>query len=81
MEEMTRVAEYLIRNETIDGPTFVKLYNGEPVESPIPLTAEDLQPREGSDAAQPQTEQTENSDADQNLPEHSNPYGNPPRND
>ena len=26
---MTRVAEYLIRNETMDGETFVKVYNGE----------------------------------------------------
>ena len=29
MDEMKRVAEYLIRNETMDGETFVKVYNGE----------------------------------------------------
>lgn len=31
MDELTRVAEYLIRNETMDGETFVKVYNGEVV--------------------------------------------------
>ena len=28
---MTRVAEYLIRNETMDGETFKKVFNGEEV--------------------------------------------------
>ena len=40
MEEMTRVAEYLIRNETMDGDTFVKVYNGEIV--PDKVVGEDL---------------------------------------
>lgn len=31
MDAMTRVAEYLIRNETMDGETFVKVFNGEEV--------------------------------------------------
>ena len=31
MDELTRVAEYLIRNETMDGETFIKVYNGEVV--------------------------------------------------
>ncbi len=42
MEELTRVAEYLIRNETIDGDTFLKLFNGEPVADRAPATAEEL---------------------------------------
>lgn len=40
MDEMTRVAEYLIRNETMDGETFVKVYNGEIV--PDKVVGEDL---------------------------------------
>ena len=40
MDEMTRVAEYLIRNETMDGDTFVKVYNGEIV--PDKVVGEDL---------------------------------------
>ena len=40
MDEMTRVAEYLIRNETKDGETFVKVYNGEIV--PDKVVGEDL---------------------------------------
>ena len=31
MDEMKRVAEYLIRNETMDGETFKKVFNGEAV--------------------------------------------------
>ena len=31
LEQMTRVAEYLLRNENLDGDTFRKLYNGEDV--------------------------------------------------
>lgn len=31
MDEMTRVAEYLIRNETMDGETFEKVFSGEDV--------------------------------------------------
>lgn len=31
MDELIRVAEYLIRNETMDGETFIKVYNGEVV--------------------------------------------------
>ena len=31
MDAMTRVAEYLIRNETMDGETFKKVFNGEAV--------------------------------------------------
>ncbi len=31
MDAMTRVAEYLIRNETMDGETFKKVFNGETV--------------------------------------------------
>ncbi len=31
MDQLTRVAEYLLRNETIDGEVFCKLYNGEDV--------------------------------------------------
>ena len=42
MEELTRVAEYLIRNESIDGDTFLKLFNGEPVADRAPATAEEL---------------------------------------
>ena len=37
---MTRVAEYLIRNETMDGDTFVKVFNGEVV--PDKVVGEDL---------------------------------------
>lgn len=40
MDEMKRVAEYLIRNETMDGETFVKVYNGEIV--PDKVVGEDL---------------------------------------
>lgn len=40
MDEMKRVAEYLIRNETMDGETFVKVYNGEIV--PDKIIGEDL---------------------------------------
>lgn len=40
LEQMTRVAEYLIRNETMDGETFVKVYNGEVV--PDKVVGEDL---------------------------------------
>ncbi len=42
MDELTRVAEYLIRNETIDGDVFKKLFDGEPVEDRTPATAEEL---------------------------------------
>ena len=42
MDEMKRVAEYLIRNETMDGETFVKVYNGEIV--PDKIVGEDLMP-------------------------------------
>lgn len=40
MDEMTRVAEYLIRNETMDGETFIKVFNGEIV--PDKVVGEDL---------------------------------------
>ena len=40
MDEMKRVAEYLIRNETMDGETFVKVYNGEIV--PDKIVGEDM---------------------------------------
>ena len=40
MDEMTRVAEYLIRNETMDGDTFIKVYNNEVV--PDKVIGEDL---------------------------------------
>ena len=40
MDEMKRVAEYRIRNETMDGETFVKVYNGEIV--PDKIVGEDL---------------------------------------
>ena len=40
MDEMTRVAEYLIRNETMDGDTFIKVYNNEIV--PDKVIGEDL---------------------------------------
>ena len=40
LEQMTRVAEYLIRNETMDGDTFVKVFNGEVV--PDKVVGEDL---------------------------------------
>ena len=40
MDQMTRVAEYLIRNETMDGETFIKVYNGEVV--PDKVVGEDL---------------------------------------
>lgn len=53
MEQLTRVAEYLIRNETIDGDTFVKLYNGEPVEDRVPATAEELRLTHDPAPAQP----------------------------
>ncbi|BFL40148.1 ATP-dependent zinc metalloprotease FtsH [uncultured Butyricicoccus sp.] len=42
MEEMSRVAEYLIRNETMDGETFLKVYNNEIV--PDKVLGEDLMP-------------------------------------
>ena len=56
MDELVRVAEYLIRNETIDGDTFVKLFNGEPVEDRVPATAEELQLTTEPAAGQPDTE-------------------------
>ena len=37
---MKRVAEYLIRNETMDGETFIKVYNGDIV--PDKVVGEDL---------------------------------------
>lgn len=40
MDELTRVAEYLIRNETMDGETFVKVFNNEEV--PDKVVGEDL---------------------------------------
>ncbi|MGI6181423.1 MAG: ATP-dependent zinc metalloprotease FtsH [Agathobaculum sp.] len=40
MAEMTRVAEYLIRNETMDGETFIKVFNNEVV--PDKIVGEDL---------------------------------------
>lgn len=40
LAEMTRVAEYLIRNETMDGDTFIKVYNNEVV--PDKVIGEDL---------------------------------------
>ncbi|MDY3618834.1 ATP-dependent zinc metalloprotease FtsH [Agathobaculum sp.] len=40
MEQLTNVAEYLIRNETMDGETFVKVYNGESV--PDKVVGDDL---------------------------------------
>nr|WP_297283908.1 ATP-dependent zinc metalloprotease FtsH [uncultured Agathobaculum sp.] len=40
LEQMTNVAEYLIRNETMDGETFVKVFNGEVV--PDKVVGEDL---------------------------------------
>jgi cell division protease FtsH len=75
MEEMTRVAEYLIHNETIDGPTFVKLYNGEPVESPVPLTEADLQPLAGAGDTQSLPEGQDDRQAREN------PFGDPPENE
>ena len=39
---MSRVAEYLIRNETMDGETFLKVYNNEIV--PDKVLGEDLMP-------------------------------------
>ena len=35
MDAMTRVAEYLIRNETMDGETFKKVFNGEAVHDKV----------------------------------------------
>ena len=66
LEQMTRVAEYLLRNETLDGDTFRKLYNGEdvpdrvaPSEAELKGTANkvqlDKQP-ETADPAKPQEE-------------------------
>lgn len=41
-EQMTRVAEYLLRNETMDGDTFRKLYNGEDVPDRVAPSEEEL---------------------------------------
>ena len=41
-EQLTRVAEYLLRNETIDGDTFRKLYNGEDVPDRVAPSEEEL---------------------------------------
>ena len=68
MDAMTRVAEYLIRNETMDGETFKKVFNGEEVPDKVvgaDLMSElqkDLNEKIGEPAkAEPQqTEQAEN---------------------
>ncbi len=68
MDAMTRVAEYLIRNETMDGETFKKVFNGEEVPDKVvgaDLMSElqkDLNEKIGEPAkAEPQqTEQSEN---------------------
>ena len=68
MDAMTRVAEYLIRNETMDGETFKKVFNGEAVPDKVvgaDLMSElqkDLNEKIGEPAkAEPQqTEQSEN---------------------
>nr|WP_302641905.1 ATP-dependent zinc metalloprotease FtsH [uncultured Agathobaculum sp.] len=67
MDAMTRVAEYLIRNETMDGETFKKVFNGEEVPDKVvgaDLMSElqkDLNEKIGEPAkAEPQqTEQSE----------------------
>ncbi len=68
MDAMTRVAEYLIRNETMDGETFKKVFNGEEVPDKVvgaDLVSElqkDLNEKLGEPAkAEPQqSEQSEN---------------------
>lgn len=68
MDAMTRVAEYLIRNETMDGETFKKVFNGEEVPDKVvgaDLVSElqkDLNEKLGESAkAEPQqSEQSEN---------------------
>ena len=68
MDAMTRVAEYLIRNETMDGETFKKIFNGEEVPDKVvgaDLVSElqkDLNEKLGEPAkAEPQqSEQSEN---------------------
>ena len=68
MDAMTRVAEYLIRNETTDGETFKKVFNGEEVPDKVvgaDLVSElqkDLNEKLGEPAkAEPQqSEQSEN---------------------
>ena len=68
MDAMTRVAEYLIRNETMDGETFKKVFNGEEVPDKVvgaDLMSElqkDLNEKIGEPAkAEPQqSEQSEN---------------------
>ncbi|MDY5971495.1 MAG: ATP-dependent zinc metalloprotease FtsH, partial [Butyricicoccus sp.] len=51
-EQMTRVAEYLIRNETIDGETFKKLYDGEDVPDRTAASEDELK-RVGQTAEAP----------------------------
>ena len=68
MDAMTRVAEYLIRNETMDGETFKKVFNGEAVPDKVvgaDLMSElqkDLNEKIGepAKAESQQTEQSEN---------------------
>ena len=55
-EQMTRVAEYLLRNETMDGDTFRKLYNGEDVPDRVAPSEDELKTGTGSvqqDKAEP----------------------------
>ena len=60
-EQLTRVAEYLLRNETIDGDTFRKLYNGEDVPDRVAPSEEELKGEakapltKPADEAQPRT--------------------------
>lgn len=80
MEQLTAVAEYLIRNETMDGEIFEKLFNGEEVAdhasgeqyfhitSGAARTAADDQKKEkeaaGQDAAEPETKVFEPEESD-----------------
>ena len=67
MDAMTRVAEYLIRNETMDGETFKKVFNGEEVPDKVvgaDLMSElqkDLNEKIG-EPAKAESQQTEQSD-------------------
>ena len=63
MDEMKRVAEYLIRNETMDGETFVKVFEGETVPDKVVgedlITELDAEKSEAADKPETATNKTE----------------------
>ncbi len=61
MEELKRIAEYLIIHETIDGDTFRKLFNGEEVETEE-TAVQELEAEKAAQATQPAFRETPQED-------------------